>query len=190
VHIDKNELDKNENLATNMPFQYKYFIAQPAGGPNNQPGRMFIKQVEYSYRNIELKEHTTNSFDEEIYINDKWPQADKDGNLCRIDDGWLLSGQHELQFHFYSEPLQLFLPELKSEKPLYFEIIPWRAGAGLQQLDNYTIKSADFDENQIVYDQPRNNVFNALNNTSIYSTFRIRTYEKPNNLVGIIFLLL
>ena len=40
--------------------------------------------------------------------SDKWPYINDENKLVRIDNGWLLNGETEVQFHFYDKPLQMW----------------------------------------------------------------------------------
>ncbi len=113
-----------ENDAKTLKQNYKYLIAQKTSDKV-----LFIKEIEYSWRelNIEKKEGI-------LVINDKWPNVDSDNKLLRTDHGWLLNGEHEIQFHFYKTPLQFWL---NNTKPLCLSILPWRTNSGLHALNDY-----------------------------------------------------
>lgn len=152
--------------------QYKYFIAQKMS--NQKDTRVFLKQVEYNPRQLELA--NSNLLSHEVI--DKWPLFDQENRQSRIDHGWLLSGENEFRFHFFNNPLQLWHVDSKN---LCYDITPWKANYGLHELKDFNTYSADFDEHQIVND--KRTKFNAFNLPNVYSSYRIRTHEIPSDLL-------
>jgi len=111
-------------------IKYKYFIAQKT----SQKDQLFIKQVENSWRALVIDTTAI------VLINDKWPYYENDGQKPgRIDQGWLLNGENEIQLHFYDNPLQLWNVAEEDMKQYAIEIKPMKAANGLIELKDYTI---------------------------------------------------
>lgn len=167
---------------------YKYFVAQRTNDIT-QGERFFLKQVEYNWRTLskrglDSKMQSTNNINI-MKTNDQWPLYDDEDKKKRIDHGWLLNNENEFQFHFYASPCQLWL----SSKPVSIEIIPWTTLSGLNQLKDFYSTQMDFTENEISDlnkmkgDKTEKNPLNAFNNPDVYSSYRIRTFEKPSTLL-------
>ena len=179
----------DSNELVERTHSYKYFIAQKTA----QKDQIFLKKIEYEWRR--LKGHN----------RDEWPYSDAEKNLTRVNNGWLLSGETKFQLHFFGNPLELWTEE--EALPKYgIQVKPWRKGSsGVKELSDFvmsqvvslkiniifnlkidfkinSIKLKSFDESQIVSDQV-NGTFNALNDSNVYTSFRIRSYENPTNLV-------
>lgn len=153
-------------------IQYKYFIAQKTSKNN----KIFLKKVENSKRKL------TVDLNGIILINDKWPHYENDDQKPgRIDLGWLLKGENEIQFHFYDNPLQLWNEDEENKKNYFIEIKPMKAANGLIELKDYTLNHLDFDESH--YLNNKMSKFNALNNSNVYSSYRFRSHENPTNIV-------
>lgn len=74
---------------------------------------------------------------------DKWPYVNEENKLVRIDNGWLLSGENEIQFHLFDSPLQLWNEEGSLKKHYAVLIKPMRkTSSGLVDLDDYVINSS------------------------------------------------
>lgn len=120
---------------------YKYFFAQKTYLGKD---KVFLKQVEYAWRKIPIYETGSSDYDESsIELNDKWPggEAVLDGAVKlnnRVDFGWLSNGENEFQFHFYSNPIQLWTPMLE-QKNYWIDIKPWRTLNGLYELKDYVL---------------------------------------------------
>ncbi len=75
-----------------------------------------------------------------MIINDNWPYYENDGRKPgRIDQGWLLDGENEIQLHFYDNPLNLWNVGEDNKKKYAIEIKPMKAANGLIELEDYTI---------------------------------------------------
>ncbi len=76
-----------------------------------------------------------------VLVNDKWPNYDQENNKpFRIDQGWLLNEENEIQFLFYDNPMQLWYADKMDEKKKYaIEIKPLKAANGLIELKDYTL---------------------------------------------------
>ena len=123
--------DANEILHDEKARNYKYFIGQKLCEKSN--ARMFLKQVEYPWRKLAINSDLANM----IEMKDKWPLIDADNKQVRIDNAWLLQHECEFQFHFFNNPIQLWFGN--SNKPLYINIIPWKAGSSLYELKDFAI---------------------------------------------------
>ena len=112
------------------PLYYKYFIAQKCSDKK----RLFLKQIEHNSRKLSL----TSSL---VMASDKWPYVNEENKLVRVDNGWLLSGENEIQFHFFDKPLQLWnQEEVSSSKPYTIGIKPMcKTANGLIELTDYFI---------------------------------------------------
>lgn len=147
-----NDLFNNESL-----LYYKYFIGQKTIQNTDNFKQIFLKQIEYNFRELakpqSLIDNPTGPFDK-IEINDKWPlviekssQQDTaatatttpNAKLNRIDNGWLLEGENEFQFHFFNNPIQLWSQGVSNAKNLCVNIVPWIASSGLYELKDYAI---------------------------------------------------
>lgn len=128
-------IDLNESYETLVAdaVEYKYFIAQKMS--NLKDTRVFLKQIEYNPRKLEL----TNSSVLSYQVIDKWPLIDADNKPTRIDHGWLLNDENEVQFHFFKYPLQLWHVEPKN---LCYDIVPWKANNGLYELKDFCAHSS------------------------------------------------
>lgn len=167
VHVnDPSELSELESI------HYKYFIAQKT----SQKDKMFLKQIEFGWRKFTIDSNAI------LLINDKWPYYDEDVEKpVRVDQGWLLKEENEIQFHFYDNPLQLWNVDESKLKNYAIEIKPMKAANGLIELKDYTLSHLDFDETQ--YIKGKMTKFNALNSPNVYSSFRFRSHEKPTNII-------
>lgn len=163
---DTTELGEDECI------YYKYFIAQKT----SQTDKVFLKQVENGRRKVVV------DLDSIVLIKDKWPYYENDEKKpARVDLGWLLKDENEIQFHFYDNPLQLWNVDETEKKQYIIEIKPMKAANGLIELNDYTLSHLDFDESQ--YFNNKNSKFNALNDSNVYSSFRFRSHENPTNIV-------
>lgn len=124
------DLDETLESLITAPLEYKYFIAQKTS--NQKDSTLFLKQIEYNSRKLEIL--NSNSLVNET--SDKWPLIDTESKPTRIDHGWLLHGEHEFQFHFFNNPIQLWHVDSKN---LCFNIVPWKANNGLYELKDYCI---------------------------------------------------
>lgn len=117
-------------ISENDYIHYKYFIAQKT----SQNGRVFLKQVENGWRKMSV------DFTSIILISDKWPYYldDDERRPARIDLGWLLKDENEIQFHFFENPLQLWNVEEDKKKQYAIEFKPMKA-QGLIELKDYTL---------------------------------------------------
>jgi hypothetical protein len=119
---------------------YKYFIGQKC--LDKSKSRMFLKQVEYTWRKLNLNAASADNLLPTIDINDKWGYHLNDDQTgaaytqIRIDAGWLLENENETQFHFYESPLQLWSCNL-SNKPVDLKIIPFKTNKGMTELKDY-----------------------------------------------------
>jgi hypothetical protein len=107
------------------PVYYKYFIAQKSSGPK----RLFLKYVEHSCRKLSLSSNL-------VLCSDKWPYMNEENKIVRVDNGWLLSGENEIQFHFFDNPLQLWnQTNVANPKPYTIAIKPmYKTTNGLTEL--------------------------------------------------------
>jgi hypothetical protein len=136
-------------LEFDAPINYKYFIGQKC--LDKTKSRMFLKQIEYTWRKLKLNSTELNhlpsstplliqsSTKKTIEINDKWGvQVDEEGATVQIrtDSGWLLDNENEIQFHFFRSPMQIWSCNL-SQKPLDIKIIPFRTNNGLDELKDF-----------------------------------------------------
>ncbi len=73
-------------------------------------------------------------------VNDKWPyyEGDDGRKPARVDLGWLLKDENEIQFHFYDNPLQLWNVKKDSKNQYAIEFKPMKA-QGLIELKDYTL---------------------------------------------------
>lgn len=156
----------------NEEIHYKYFVAQKTSNKD----KMFLKLVENRWRKLSID---TSGI---MLVNDKWPYYEEDGSKpVRIDQGWLLKDENEIQFHFYDNPLQLWNDDDENKKQYAIEIKPMKKANGLIEFKDYTLNHMDFDESHYVIGKMTK--FNALNNSKVYSSFRFRSYEQPTNIV-------
>jgi hypothetical protein len=116
---------------------YKYFFAQKTSISKE---KLFLKQVEYHHRKIDaLNDASPNTI---IHLNDTWPINDTEENANKThlyDSGWLLHDENEFQFHFATNPIQLWNTN-NEQKYLWVEILPWRASNGLYELQDYLLE--------------------------------------------------
>lgn len=161
-----------ETANDNELVYYKYFIAQKS----TQTNRLFLKQVEHSSRKLSL---TSNL----VMCSDKWPYANEANKIVRVDNGWLLSGENEIQFHFFDNPLQLWNQNSATKpKPYTIAIKPMhKTTNGLTELTDCFINRSDFTETETMNDRITH--FNSLNVANAYSSIRFRSYEEPSNLL-------
>ena len=132
------------NGEASAPVNYKYFIGQKC--IDNTKSRMFLKQVEYTWRKLNLNALpsspltvASSSGSKIVEINDKWGiQVDEEGATIQIrtDNGWLLDNENEIQFHFFRSPIQLWSCNL-SQKPLDIKIIPFKTNNGLAEMKDF-----------------------------------------------------
>ena len=120
VNIDESQLADDS-------LTYKYFIAQKTSDK-----RVFLKQVEHVLRKLNLSSNL-------VICSDKWPFVNEENKVVRVDSGWLLSGENEIQFHFFDAPLQLWNDDSEGKKRTYAVIIkPMRkTTTGLAELTDY-----------------------------------------------------
>lgn len=113
-------------------IQYKYFVAQKSAAGHTGP--LFLKFIEYNWRQIGLEKLSTS---DSVEVKDKWPLVDVENRRTRIDSGWLLDqNDHEIQFHFFKQPLELW--SRVSHQDLVLSIVPYKAGpTGLSELRDY-----------------------------------------------------
>ena len=102
---------------------------------NQKDTRIFVKQVEYNPRKLELKNSNLMSYE----IQDKWANIGSEHKQTRVDNGWLLKGENEVQFHFFNNPIELWHVDSKS---LCYDIVPWKANYGLYELKDFAASSA------------------------------------------------
>lgn len=125
--------DESFEKLVSEPVEYKYFIAQKMS--NLKDTRVFLKQIEYNPRKLEIANSALTS----CQVMDKWPMVDVDNKPTRIDNGWLLNGENEVQFHFFKHPIQLWHVEAKN---LCYDIVPWKANNGLYELKDFCAYSS------------------------------------------------
>jgi glycerophosphocholine phosphodiesterase GPCPD1 len=191
--VDIEIADSNEftSMASDKPIHYKYFIGQKC--IDKTKSRMFLKQVEYTWRKLNLNGSSATITTPSptsltassilIEINDKWGVLSTDENNnshVRIDHGWLLNNENEIQFHFFGNPIQLWSCNL-SQKPLNIKIIPFRTNNGMSDLKDFALNIVNFDDKHLICE--KNTAFNAFNNADVYASYRIRTFEKPTDLL-------
>jgi hypothetical protein len=124
------EVDSHPDL-----HHYKYFFAQKTSISNE---KLFVKQVEYHHRRIESIEAETAA----IQLNDTWPINESEETASKThlyDSGWLLQDENEFQFHFVTNPIQLWMASAE-QKYLWVEIVPWRASNGLYELQDFLLE--------------------------------------------------
>jgi glycerophosphocholine phosphodiesterase GPCPD1 len=162
---------------------YKYFIGQKC--LDKSKSRMFLKQVEYTWRKLNLNAASADNLLPTIDINDKWGYHLNDDQTgaaytqIRIDAGWLLENENETQFHFYESPLQLWSCNL-SNKPVDLKIIPFKTNKGMTELKDYAYLGVNFDDKHI---SETKTTYNAFNGPEVYASYRIRTFEQPKDLL-------
>jgi hypothetical protein len=122
--------DKSEVDASNNCIHYKYFVAQKT----SQGNKVFLKQIENGWRKMTMDPS------EVTLVNDKWPyyEGDDGRKPARVDLGWLLKDENEIQFHFYDNPLQLWNVKKDSKNQYAIEFKPMKA-QGLIELKDYTL---------------------------------------------------
>lgn len=172
AYVNVNDLSE---LSDDEDVYYKYFIAQKT----SQKDKHHLKLVEFTQRKLYLD---TNAI---ILTDDKWPYYDNNSlKPGRVDQGWLLNEENEIQFHFFDSPLQLWNAKENDKRNFTIEIKPMKAANGLIELKDYSLQHLDFDESQ--YINGKSTKFNALNHSNVYSSFRFRSYEQPTNIVFMI----
>lgn len=176
VYINDNEYENLQEELENL--RYKYFVGQKTIDMA-QSEKLFLKQVEYNWRKLEntMMNPSIEQIKPVIQTIDNWPLFNEEDNKKRIDHGWLINNENEFRFHFYGNPCQLWL----TTNPVYIEIIPWTTSSGLRQLQDYCVSNVNFNEVKMVENEKTS--FNAFNHSDVYTTFRMRTFEKPSNLL-------
>lgn len=145
VDIDESDLNRIKEL---KGIQYKFFVAQKALSGHTPPGPLFVKFIEYNWRQIDLEQIWSAEGPNEI--NDKWPNVDQENRRNRIDSGWLLDRhEHEIQFHFFALPIELWSPgserkETNTAVPaaadFVLSILPFKhTSKGLVELKDYLV---------------------------------------------------
>ena len=123
-------MNNKADLANETVVNYKYFIGQKT----SQNGKIFLKKVEYNWRTL-----TIDSTLSIHLVSDKWPYHGADNKPIRIDQGWLLNEENEIQFLFYDNPLHLWYAKNDENKKYAIEIKPMKAADGLLELKDYTL---------------------------------------------------
>ena len=145
VDLDESDLNRIKEL---KGIQYKFFVAQKALSAEMPPGPLFIKFIEYNWRQIDLEKIWPPEGTAEI--NDKWPNVDQENRRTRIDSGWLIDHhEHEIQFHFFDLPFELWSPgsegkETNTAVPaaagFVLNILPFKpTSKGLTELKDYLV---------------------------------------------------
>jgi hypothetical protein len=96
-----------------------------------------------------------------------------------------MSGESEVQFHFFNEPLEFIDYEPKKENPLVIRITPKTRKKGLKEFKDWCLFHTDFSADKIYFYNNHSKIpeFNAINDRSVYSNYRFRSYENPLNLI-------
>lgn len=93
---------------------------------------MFLKHIEHNCRKLNLSSNL-------VICSDKWPYVNDENKTVRIDNGWLLNGENEIQFHFFDSPLQMWMD---ADTPKAYSVIikPYcKTSNGLVELNDYII---------------------------------------------------
>lgn len=138
--VEFDESAEAANLTDGL--QYKYFIAQKTSLGKD---KLFLKQIEYNFRKLELdaqRADATNPLSPVriIETNDKWPLMDSENRQTRLDNGWLLKDESEIQFHFFKNPVQLWSRDENTN--FCIDIVPWKVTNGLYEVKDYLVSSA------------------------------------------------
>lgn len=127
-------------------IQYKFFVAQKSSSPESKSRPLFVKFIEYNWRQFDIEK--LSSLQETIEIIEKWPGVDLENRPSRIDSGWLIDNrEHEIQFHFYTLPLELW--SLGTERgesnigpDVALTIVPFKhTQKGLVELKDYMVST-------------------------------------------------
>ena len=121
-----------------------------------QPSRIFLKQVEYGWRKLAVDAQSTI-----CVVSDKWPYCNEENKQVRVDHGWLLRDENEIQFHFFGNPLLLWLPSTTTvmasvpgavnednstvvgaspARKLAIDIKPWTVNKELSELKDFVMQ--------------------------------------------------
>jgi len=169
------------SLAELSTVEYKCFIARKY--TQNDERKFFLRKIQSNPRSFAV--NVGEQQNDKIEVSDVWElqkkeTIDKPIDLC---NGWLLKDQIELQIKFFNKPLKIFSKDPQvGNLQVNLSIVPMKISDSyeLQPINDFILSHLEFNHEEIIHEPVALKTFNS---NDYYSIYRLRTNEKPEDLI-------